>query len=411
METAEQTVGVILALWCIVGWGLWPTLRTRSNLPTPAFALLNVSTQWVCALVWGVAFGSSSVENFAWLTPTFSSQIAPSSSSSSMRTTTTTASYSADASSFAAALCTLAAHPTSRDGAVFLGGVLVGHGDHLSALAMRRLPGGVVYQLYAGVVVGLGGLLNYALVQPARPALMFCGFSAILGAIFALAVAERAYGREARSEALERLEASIQSDEAVGARAASGVYVRFEEPRNSRAALTAYSHGDSSSGHISPRTALAITLGGALCASLWSPLATWGSVSGAEAEPHIRLVVFASGQLCALPSIAALAHAVERSGAVSPCAALCWCAGWRAIGYGLACGLSIASGFVAFFVAARLVTPPVLFGVAHCAPLAALLIDLHDGAFRGATHDVHTALAACAALYVAGIGALVASNG
>jgi hypothetical protein len=38
----------------------------------------------------------------------------------------------------------------SRAWAVFLGGFLLGHGDHIGSLAMQFIPAGIAYPLYSG---------------------------------------------------------------------------------------------------------------------------------------------------------------------------------------------------------------------------------------------------------------------
>ena len=401
----SSEAGLALTLWCLVGWGLWPFLRTQCGASVPAFALLNITSQMAAAAVWGLTLGTLVEPDGG---PSFPMELER---------------------LFRSGL-------DLRDGAVFLGGFCIGHGDHISALAMQHLPGGVVYPIYAGFIVIGGGLLNYVQVQPANPPLLFVGFVLILCAIGLLALAEQQHrhGEErdkmSTQEEIARAEGYISFDAedrhaedaaaTGGASNGPGVSVRSISgsssgsmivPGSLSAQLTPPADGAGSPRRLSFRQALVVTLAGATCGCMWSPLATFGTGGGGdnvEANPYVCLFVFAAGQLCALPSVAIIASRIAGTGVF----ALCWNLSGRAVIWGSLCGLSVSSAFLAFFLGEEAASATAVFGIGHCNPLVALLIEVCCiGSFRGATAKVRACLALCVCLYCMAVGVLMMSNG
>ena len=291
---------------------------------------------------------------------------------------------------------------------------------------MQYLPAGVVYPVYAGLIVAGGGVLNYAQAPPASPPLLFAGFVLIVCAIGLLALAERRHQQAEQSPEHEgTLESGYSRFEAHGDAAPQAINGGAPALLDGADAIPRSTSGLGSftwappleatarGKVLSPNKALLVTVVGAACACVWSPLATFGTggdggeLGNVEKDSYVCLFVFATGQLLALPSVALIAGRLGGTGAVLPCQQLT-----RAqIGWGIVCGLSVSSGYLAFFLGSQAASPTVVFGIAHCNPLVALLIEIcWVGSFRGATQRVRGCLALCVALYCGAIGLLMLSN-
>ena len=160
---------------------------------------------------------------------------------------------------------------------------------------------------------------------------------------------------------------------------------------------------------LSFKNAILVTLAGSACACVWSPLATFGmrGQNNIEANPYVCLFVFATGQLCALPSVALIAGRIGGTGMFLPCRQLTR----PSVGWGVVCGLSVSSGYLAFFLGSQAAAPTVVFGIAHCSPLVSLLVEVFwVGSFNDAIPKVKLCLALCAVFYCIAIGFLMLSN-
>ena len=142
-----QLLGLLL-------WGTWPLFRQRSGVSVPAFAPLNVCTQFVLCLVGGAA---GSVPTAAGGDATFIA---------ALRETRFT-----DMHTFA----------------IVLGGFVLAHGDNLGAISMEHIPVGVAFPIYGGISLMGGSLLNYAQRGSADPTLFFCALALVMAAITLLA--------------------------------------------------------------------------------------------------------------------------------------------------------------------------------------------------------------------------------
>lgn len=358
---------LLLALWCPLAWGVWPFLRTKCGAHVPLFALLNMSAQVFGATLSGLTVGEQQHRPFT-----------------------------CDLSNL------LTIGPSIRDCAVFFGGFCLGHGDHISAVAMQHLPSGVVNTIYAGSIVAGGGMLNYLQVQPSSPPLLFMGFALVFCAITALALAEHSHHHSKRIHTRE---------------AESGqVYHAFERGGAADATTPtvsmAFERSASPSGEarLSFRSALAVTLAGAACSCLWSPLATYGTLQDAhnpQSNSFVCQLTFALGQLAALPSVAFISGSISGNDARTLYSQV----SCRSVGWGLLCGLAISSGFVAFFMSSAHVSATVTFGIAHCSPLVSLLIETClTESFANATSRVVGLLTLCVGLYGVAIVALMMST-
>lgn len=156
--------------------------------------------------------------------------------------------------------------------------------------------------------------------------------------------------------------------------------------------------------------ALLITLAGALCSCLWSPLATFGTRRDAhnvQSNTFVQQLTFALGQMAAFPSVAIIAGRIGGTGVCRPFRQLTW----RAVGWGLLCGLAICSGFLAYFLSSACVSATIIFGIAHCSALVSLLVEvLVMKTFTNATARVKTLLALCGAVYCVAIAVLMLSR-
>jgi multidrug transporter EmrE-like cation transporter len=390
LELGSSGLATVLSLWCIVAWGLWPVLRSKCGASVPAFALLNICTQAICAIVWALTLGTL-------IQPSHGPQ-------------------------FTEDLDRMFRDGVSiRDGAVFLGGFCLGHGDHLSALAMEHLPGGVVYPLYAGFIVAAGGVLNYIQVQPSSPPLMFTGFCLALAAIFFLALAEHANQKLAsQSEPLV-----LPADDPLGTkyellhRAGGGTKAEIQVDVQAESKLHTSSSNHSFSEESSQaeskltfKQALLLTLAAGVCACVWSPLSTYGTggdEDSVESNAYVCLFVFACGQLVSLPSVAFISSRISHTGMFTPCLNLTP----NAVKWGVICGISVSSGYLAFFLSSEAASAAatVVFGIAHCNPMVALLIEvLWMGTFRGGSSQVKLYLSLTICLYCVAIGVLMLSN-
>ena len=116
------------------------------------------------------------------------------------------------------------------------------------------------------------------------------------------------------------------------------------------------------------------------------------------------LPIFALGQLCAWPSVAwwgtylsqtTIADSFCRKGV-----------GWRAIFWGLVCGVSVSTGYLLYFKAAESVNANVAFCFTATNPLISIFIDALWCKFRKFTRLQWIYLVASVALYLTAVGLL-----
>merc|ERR1719253_2274524 len=121
-----------------------------------------------------------------------------------------------------------------------------------------------------------------------------------------------------------------------------------------------------------------LCFGAGLLSSFWSPLATYQFKHG-ENHPALSVLIFALGELCALPSVLAILTRLDGKLVPAlrdlPVANALW---------GCACGTLVASGYVGYFTAVDGgISGSVAFGIVGSAALTALVLDAVLGAFAG----------------------------
>jgi multidrug transporter EmrE-like cation transporter len=213
-------------------WGSWPALRRKCEVSVGAFAPINICSQLFTSVLFAMTLG---------MLHTSQSDI-----------------------SFIEAL---SAQPIDlQAGAVFLGGFLLGHGDHLGALAMEHIDVGIAYPVYAGCSLVGGNLLNVMQIGTKSPVRLVLGLSFIMCGVCCLAWALKEKEREATS-----LEKAIRmaSPDQLG----NESELKLSEnllPRNPGEGKVSSPHGK-----LTSRQALLLCVVAGCCGSCWSPLSTY----------------------------------------------------------------------------------------------------------------------------------------
>eukprot|EP00658_Telonema_sp_P-2_P028994 TRINITY_DN22115_c0_g1_i1.p3 TRINITY_DN22115_c0_g1~~TRINITY_DN22115_c0_g1_i1.p3 ORF type:complete len:135 (+),score=35.39 TRINITY_DN22115_c0_g1_i1:54-458(+) len=107
----SSSIALPILMLCLPAWGLWPVLRSKCGAPVPAFAVINMSAQFVCALVWAATMGMATSTDGRWSNGISSLSI------------------------------------DLHVAAIFLGGWCLGHADHLGSMAMQLISPGGAYSM------------------------------------------------------------------------------------------------------------------------------------------------------------------------------------------------------------------------------------------------------------------------
>lgn len=359
---------VVLLAVTMLFWANWPLLREFCAVPMPSFALLNMGSQLATSIFLAVTVGNSCLGN------------------------------SASALDY---LQRLLSAPDARSLAVFAGGFLLGHGDHLGSLAMQFIPPGVAYPLYAGVALVCGTCLNAAQVGlGSQPLLLAFGLLLILAGLVCLALGEEA-GSRSNSQAQDTIpqSVSLQLPPSVPQEAAL--------PLHNDSQRSAPQTGSKS---ISSRAAMLLCLLAGLASGGWSPLSTFGMADHSDANPisnaYVVACVFALGQICAYPSVAYLGVRIGDASLADAFRALTP----RRLVFGCLCGFVVNSGYVMYFLASTLISPTIAFAMAACNPVLSLAIASLRCQFRDASRKRLILLGSSAFLYTVAIVALASAK-
>ena len=250
MDRHEALLVLSVSLFC---WGVWPTLRQKCGAPIAAFATLNICSQFCTAWVYFVALSSAHSRQ---------------------------------------QMVTALTEPGLREGALVLGGFLLGHGDQLSALAMGYLPAGIAYPLYAGLSLVLAQFFNYLQTGSEDPLMLFIGMGGVaLGLVF-LTLTQSA--KEERPFVPRRRGAS-----AAGAAGLESSFLSVQVASPARGSI----QSDDTPPKLRPlssASAMMICGFAGVAGGGWSPLSTYARAGVSTApiqDPTICIVVFQIGQL------------------------------------------------------------------------------------------------------------------
>lgn len=352
-EPGGSRIAIALLAVNLCCWGIWPRLRDLCAVPMPAFALLNISSQLLASLFWAALLGSSDVGN--------------------------------DVSAFAEISKAFAA-PNLQMMCVLAGGFLLGHGDHLGALAMQSIPAGIAYPIYGGLALVGGTLLNvWQTGLGKHPTFLVSGLLSCCAALAFLALAKELGPSEA----------------------SSGTSVRDCTPGNSLNDQFLAKEPQRLSSH----KALAITFLAGCCSSLWSPLSTFArtpvpGINEAIRVAYVTAFVFPLGQCCAYPSAALLG---SRLGGVSIKESFQMLT-FKRFFFGCLCGVVVNSGYVLYFLSSVPVSPTIAFCFAACNPLLCLVIDSLRCRFRNGGVKQWAALLTSGLLYSSAIALLALAS-
>lgn len=317
----------------LVAFGSWPALRRCSGLPFPQFAFFSIVAQFTLAVAWLASLGTQT-GNGAWLDNERSSQT----------------------------FVQIGNDPLFS-GAVILGGFLLGHSDMINSWAMQFLPAGVSFAFYGCTSLVGSSILNLCIQGSARLSLLLLAIVlALLGKVLlAVAIASARFTVKDNCSAAE-----IGHD-------------LVAQP------LDANSHSHHPEGRLPPlqlhrSNAMIVCVGAGVLASCWSPLSTFARNSGtptiAVRNPYVCLLLFAFGELCALPSLLLGAHFIVREPVFKPLKL-------RQAAFAVLSGSGVSLGYLCYYLASTGVPAAVAFGIGPAsAPLVAILLDLLNGEFR-----------------------------
>mmetsp|Transcript_13470 Transcript_13470/g.24775 ORF Transcript_13470/g.24775 Transcript_13470/m.24775 type:complete len:364 (-) Transcript_13470:54-1145(-) len=354
----NKEVGLCLLVAGLFCWGSWPALRRNCAVPVGAFAPINIASQFLNSILLSLTLGMIST------------------SESNVR--------------FTDALCD---QPVDlRSGAVFLGGFLLGNGDHIGALVMEHI-GSLSYPVYAGVALVGGNLFNLLQVGTPNLGLLLVGLSLILMAILCMAWAVRQKERDVGGGGEHEALLPVTGEDVTGEVSRREI----KEPKKRKKKLTVH-------------VALAMCVMAGCCGSGWSPLSTFARPAVKEGEdeysdlhnPYVCLFIFVCGEVCAIPGVVLLGSKVNGGGLLDGFKELTF----RKLLWGAGCGFLLNVGYLVYFASSVVVAPNVAFSIASCNPLLSIVIDWATGQFEGVALRTKVALAASVLLYGIAISVL-----
>eukprot|EP00927_Polykrikos_kofoidii_P067109 TRINITY_DN62634_c0_g1_i1.p1 TRINITY_DN62634_c0_g1~~TRINITY_DN62634_c0_g1_i1.p1 ORF type:complete len:354 (-),score=32.51 TRINITY_DN62634_c0_g1_i1:100-1161(-) len=310
---------------CLACFGSWPCFRKMSGLPFPQFASVSLITQTLLALFWLFSMG----------------QITGSGDWADDNVSTVVLAHVFD-------------EPV-KTGAVFLGGFTLGHSDMIGSWCMQFLPAGISFALYGCTSLVGSSLLNVCIQGSRNLGMLLVGIVFVLLGKICLACAASSNDKQSRDIS-----------------GADGVC--RDEPLCDVGQRTDMVR-------LSFSTAASVCVAAGLLASLWSPLGTFARTTGSSAvavrNSYVCLVVFALGELLALPSLLTIARFGLRLPLRVPVAP-------RQVLWAALSGAVVSTGYICYFLASTGVPSAVAFGIGGgSAPLMAVTIDVALGEFRG----------------------------
>jgi len=355
----------------VIGWGLWPLFRTNCGAPVLTFAPINILSQFCTACVYALIFEGPYRIYDTWK------------------------------------------NFDVRVGFAVLGGFLLGHGDHCSALGMRFLRPGLTLALVSIVNVVLTCVFNYIQVGALRPDYVFTGLGfAVMAIIFLSQTVQKSSKKEPKEDnSLETYRFFSESSEQVYQKK---TYVLNVAGHNSSLiagsktedGYKTFSNGDSGDTPeaqltISKRQAFAIVAVAGLFTACWGPMSTYardGSLDELIRSPGIILFFYTLGELLALPDIYLICFCIEPQPK--------YILTRRRLLWGIVTGVSVSSGYFFYFTATYnnmddIVVPASV--IVQCNSLVAVITDVLQGEFNGASVKTKVLLAGAVMFYIGAV--------
>ena len=124
MFAPSSDIAFPLLVITLLGWGMWPFLRSETKFPMPVFALFNVTGQILSAMILLSTLG-----------------VMP---------------YGTNRTNCWKVLFSETYFTSSQTLAIFAGGFVLGHGDHFGSQVMEYLPPGLSYSIYGSLTLVAG---------------------------------------------------------------------------------------------------------------------------------------------------------------------------------------------------------------------------------------------------------------
>jgi len=355
----------------VIGWGLWPLFRTNCGAPVLTFAPINILSQFCTACVYALFF-----EGPYRIYDTFKKF-------------------------------------DVRVGFAVLGGFLLGHGDHCSAMGMRFLRPGLTLALVSIVNVVLTCVFNYIQVGANRPDYVFTGLGFAVIAIILLSQTVQKSSKKVLKEdmSLETYRSFSESSEQLYQKKTNRVNVAGYAAGSESSLMTAsktedgyqtFSNGDYGDNPqpqltMSKRQAFVIVAVAGLFTACWGPMSTYardGSSDELIRSPGIILFFYTLGELIALPDIYLICLCIEPQPE--------YILTRRRLLWGIVTGVSVSSGYFFYFTATynkmdKIVVPASV--IVQCNSLVAVVTDVMRGEFNGASAKTKVLLAAAVTFY------------
>lgn len=398
----ERWISLTVCFIPLVFWGMWPTTREFCGYPMPAFALVNVLSQFCTALFYCAALGFV-------VTPDSSTNVFEDIDGAFMHPRTEDG-LAVDSEYKSAIRLDMAMKYLS----VLAAGFLLGHGDHLGALAMQFISPGIVAALYGGLCLVLGTLLNVIQVGAStNPPMFALGLGLVLAALGCLAAGQSLLAKR----------------KAKKARAASNEKMLMESLHG----VETFDDSDAQSKKCGTVGAIAICFTAACCSAAWSPLSTFARAShvvdccnhtgnhtqfaantSLQEDGFLLALLLVTGEILSLPSVTFIGCRVTGTSCRESLAAITLKNSHgkislkqiRKLGFGVLCGVLVNSGYQCYFLSSAHISPSVAFAIGACNPLLAILADTIRCKFRGASIAAVVVLVLAVVLYASALAAL-----
>ena len=355
MFSPSSEIAFPLVLITLIGWGMWPFLRSETKFPMPVFCLFNVAGQLMSALVLISSLGIMT--------------------------------YGDNQVNCWNELLSEEYFTSSQTLAIFAGGFVLGHGDHFGSQVMEFLPPGLSYSIYGSLTLVAGTFVDYLLEGSKDSVRLFLGCVLILSAIVCLTKTLSPSKPSTDKLIADQINEINQIDHDE-----NDEENKLDEtslPRSSsfdvsKPLIVEETHTITSSTHKSKTNLAFLVLFLAACFSaFWSPLLLIGHRDNDKptGKTYVALLTFACGELVALPSVVMSGLYIHRkmnpeSSKTSFLQMILDLANPRSVVFGLLTGFAISMGYMCYLNAITVLPSTTVFPIVSCNPVVSVIYNV-----------------------------------